>query len=76
MALTDVRFNELLKNLPEDLQDKIVKMNPHPLVDIFNSHLQDIDDGKEWTKHSFRLTQLKYGHYTITKLPNDSDSDD
>ena len=28
--------NNLFFNLPIDLQDKIIKMNPHPLVSIFN----------------------------------------
>ncbi len=69
--LNNVRF----ENLPEELHYKIMKLYPHPMVDVFNSHLKDIDDDKVWTKNAFRLTHLRYGHYAITKLPDDSDSD-
>ncbi len=59
-------IQELFDKLPENLQDKIIRMNPHPLTYIFNSHLKDIEDDNVWTKNAFRLTQLRYGHYEIT----------
>jgi hypothetical protein len=39
-------IQELFDKLPEHLQDKIIRMNPHPLTYIFESHLKDIRAGK------------------------------
>ena len=30
-------MNNLFYDLPENLQDKIIRMNPHPLTDIFSN---------------------------------------
>ena len=34
--------NNLFYNLPEHLQDKIIKMNPHPFVNIFENWYRNI----------------------------------
>ena len=32
-------MNNLFYNLPENLQDKIIRMNPHPLKEIFEKEM-------------------------------------
>ena len=32
-------IKELFENLPEHLQDKIIRMNPHPLKEIFDKEM-------------------------------------
>ena len=47
-----MNIQELFDNLPENLQDKIIRMNPHPITDILKSQIKDLKTGKIWNGRS------------------------
>ena len=67
-------MNNLFFDLPENLQDKITRMNPHPVAEMFNDAIENEYDkcnsnylrtkkGKLWVK----TLQCLNNYHTISK---------
>ena len=71
-------MKNLLYSLPEDLQEKIVKMNPHPLHKIFNDEIKnhynlryEYNTSKLWYKLFLCHSEYYCNYIKICQCSND-----
>ena len=60
-------MNNLFYDLPENLQLEIIKMNPHPIADIYKQEMR-----KKWNEENTRLLNLYETRLHLLETRNDN----
>ena len=73
-------MNNMFYNLPEDLQQKIIRMNPHPIAELFNEAINYEADSYnhrgDYSNDIWRNVLRSNAFYNCFQNYSDSDDDD